>query len=169
MSSEMLPIMTTVFGSAFGATANVTAGNEVDRLARYNASVAEANARAKDFEAEDAIQRGYLDETTHRKDVKRFIGSQRVVLAAQGQDLTSGTAADLQADSAREGEYDALTVRANAARESWGYKMESYNFRTQAEDLRQQGKIAKKKGRNAAAQTILTDATDILYRKFGKS
>lgn len=169
MNNSMLPMMLTMFGSGFGATAQVRAGNSEADVANYNATVAEANARAADFSAGDAVERGYQDETTHRTAVKRLIGSQRVTLAAQGQDLSDGTALEIQEDTAREGTVDALTIRANAAREAWGYKMTAYNDRTQAEDLRKRAKIAKQGGRNAGIQTILTDASTILYQKFRKS
>lgn len=169
MNNSMLPMMLTMFGSGFGATAQVRAGNSQSDLAEYNAKVADANARFEDFSAKDALDRGYADETTHRLAVKRLIGAQRTSLAAQGQDLSSGTALELQQDTAMQGEKDALTVRANAARESWGYKKTAYNDRVQAEDQRMRAKIAKQAGRNAGIQTILTDASTILYQKFGKS
>lgn len=168
MNNSMIPMLVTMFGSGFGASAQVRAGNSEAGLATYNAKVADANARMEDFNAVDASQRGYADETTHRIGVKQFIGKQRTSLAAQGQDLSSGTALELQQDTALQGEKDALTIRANAARESWGYKKTAYNDRVQAEDLRMQAKIAKQRGRNAGVQTILTDASQLLYQKFGK-
>lgn len=169
MNNSMIPMVVSMFGAGFGATAQARAGNEQADLAEYNAKVAEANARVQDFNAEDATQRGYQDETNHRIATKKLIGAQRTSLAAQGQKLDSGTALDLQEDSARQGELDALTVRANAAREAWGYKTTAANDRNQAQDLRIRGQIAKRAGKNAAVQTILTDASQILYQKFGKN
>lgn len=165
--AHTLPIMMSLFGTAYSASASIRAGNAEADLANYNAGVAEANAQASDYRAKDAIERGAIDEATHRTQVKQLIGRQRTALAAQGQDLASGSALDVQVDTAKQAEPDALTIRANAAREAWGYKMTGFNERSQAVDLRAQGQIAKARGRNAAVQTILTDGTKLLYQKYG--
>lgn len=167
MNNSMIPMIAGMFGAGYTASAQVRAGNSEASLAEYNAKVADANARTADLNAVDAVERGYVDETNHRKAVKGFIGKQRASLAAQGQDLSTGSAVELQEDAAREGEKDALTVRSNAAREAWGYKMTGWNNRNLAADQRVRAKIAKQGGKNAAVQTILTDASQILYKKFG--
>lgn len=159
--------MTSAFGSGMSATASIRAGNAENALAKYNAQVAENNAKVADYSAQDAVERGAADETAHRIETKRLIGRQRVSLAAQGQDLGSGSAVEIQADTARQSEVDALEIRANAAREQWGYRVAASNARVQAQDQLAAGEIAKQKGKNAAFQTILTDASSLLYKKYG--
>lgn len=158
-----------MFGSGMSAAASIRAGNAENNLAKYNAQAAENNAKVQDFSAEDALQRGAVDETNHRLQTRQLIGKQRVTLAAQGQDLSSGSALDVQADTARQSEIDALTIRSNAAREAWGYRVAASNDRVQAQDQLVAGEIAKTKGRNAAFQTILTDSSNILYKKYGSN
>ena len=62
---------------------------------------------------------------------------------------------DFQGDPAAIGEQDALTIRANAARQAWGYKVEANNYRNE-------GRVAKATGRNAAAGTYLTTAANAM-------
>lgn len=156
------------FGSGFGAmsqlsgskktaVALVSAGKAQRQLADYNAEVAE-------MQANDALARGAEEEARHRVNVRRMVGSQRAGLAAQGVDISSGSALDIQADTAQMGELDALTIRANAAREAWGFKV-------QAVDLRQRGLIAEQTGyMNAEATRIAgkAGATSTLISGAGK-
>jgi hypothetical protein len=107
------------------------------QLAEYNAAVAEVQAR-------DAVARGAEHESKFRSGVRGIIGTQRAGIAAGNIDVGFGSAVDVQADSAFMGELDALTIRTNAAREAWGFKV-------QGEDLRRQAEIDRKAGRMQAA------------------
>jgi hypothetical protein len=111
--------------------------------------------------AVDAEQRGFADETRHRIDVRRMIGSQRARLAAQGQDLedADNSASAIISDTVELGELDAQTIRNNAAREAWG-------FRQQAADASARGELAMFAAKNEAKSykdqmkgTLLTGAT----------
>jgi hypothetical protein len=99
---------------------------------RYQQSMLDANARMADIRAEDAIARGETDAGIVRTRAKKMVGSQRVAMAAQGIDIGSGSAVDVQEDTARMGALDALTVKNNAWREAWGYKAEAASFRSQS-------------------------------------
>jgi len=142
-------------GAGFSASANRQAGKAQAALANYNAQVAE-------IQAEDAIDRGRIAENQQRINTRRMIGAQRAALAAQGIDINDAdsSAVDVQADTAYLGELDALTIRANAAREAWGY-------RVQAQDSRTRGAIAEAEGKNKAIGTLLTTGGSILYQRYG--
>lgn len=115
---------------------------------KANQELANANARIADIQADDALVRGREAEGIHRKRTKALIGSQRARFGAQGVDINDGSALDVQADAAYLGELDALTIRNNAAREAWGYKV-------QAEDYRARGRISRMEGAYGAAGTLL--------------
>lgn len=140
-------------GAGLSASNSRKAGKANQKLADYNAEVAE-------LQADDAILRGEQEEGVHRLKVKGLIGSQRVAFAAGGVDVNSGNAVDVQADTARFGELDALTIRTNAAREAWGY-------RVGASDMRARGQIAQQEGNAKAAGTILTAAGSYASSKYG--
>lgn len=143
------------FGAGFSAMGSLGAGKAQQQLANYNAQVAE-------MQAQDAIVRGRETEARHRTDVKRMIGSQRAGFAASGVDVNDGSAVDVQADTAALGELDALTIRTNAAREAWGYKI-------QAQDYAARGQIARAESTSKAVGTILSTAGSALYSKYGFS
>lgn len=168
MGGSAIATYFSVFGAAMTAKADVDAGNAQNDIAVSNSKIALANAATADFSAKDAVERGAADEATHRSQTKQLIGKQRVTLAAQGQDLTSGTGLDIQTDTARQSEIDALTIRANAAREAYGYKVQSYGSQVQAQDDLLQGQIAKAKGRNDAFSTIVTEGSQLIQQKYGK-
>lgn len=186
-----------------GAASSWGAGNAQKKLATYNAKVAENNATTaenlsdynakvyennallSDAQSEDAVARGEQAVTIQRKQTKGLIGTQRVAAAAAGIDVNDGSAVEVQADTARYGEMDAITIRTNAAREAWGYKVQAMNdrataqsarmqgksqannYRTQSADLTAQGQIAQAAGRNAAFGTILTGGADLLKNTYG--
>jgi hypothetical protein len=140
-------------GSGFSAMSSANAGKANQRLAEMNAQVAE-------IQAEDAIARGRVEEGIHRKKVRGMIGSQRAAFAAGGVDVNSGSALDVQADTAKFGEMDALTIRMTAAREAWGYKVG-------ATDMRARGELANYQGKQQAIGTIVSAAGSMAGQKYG--
>lgn len=124
----------------------IKAGNAAARVgtAQREASESQAdlsdfNAQVAELQAKDAIARGQDEEQRFRSRVRQAIGNQRADFAAGNIDVNSGSALDVQADSAFLGEMDALTIRTNAAREAWG-------FEVAAEDLHRRGQIQRKEG-----------------------
>lgn len=137
---------------AMGASSFISANNQAgaaEMSGAFTKQQSEFNAQMADLQAADAIRRGDKDATTLKKGAKQLIGSQRAGLAAQGIDVNSGSAADVQADTAGSAEVDALTIKNNAWREAFGYKV-------QALDARTKGNFAELAGRNEAKNTLLT-------------
>lgn len=144
---------------AMGAGAGMSAGGAY-ASGKAQKKLAEYNAQVADIQAEDAIARGRQEESRHRTDVRVLTGSQRAAWGASGADVNSGNAVDVQADTARMGELDALTIRANAAREAWGYKV-------QAQDMRARGTIAQREGTTKAIGTIVSSAGSYASNRWG--
>jgi hypothetical protein len=154
--------------SALGTTMNVVgqvkagraakkAGEESDAAARAQglaeqrsaydqAGLADYNAQVADLQATDAIDRGRDEESRFRTGVRGLIGSQRAGIAAGNVDVGFGSAVDVQADAAFLGEMDALTIRTNAAREAWGFKVQSEDYRRRAAITRKEGDYAAETG-----------------------
>lgn len=95
--------------------------------ASYLAQQSRQRQMIADQQAKDAIQRGQVAEQKQRDLTAQRIGTQQAALAAQGTDL-EGSPTDILGDTARAGEQDALTIRNNAAREAWGYKVQGAGF-----------------------------------------
>lgn len=130
------------------------------RSGKETKGIYDNNAQIADWQAQDALDRGVVNERISRRQTKQVIGSQRASLASQGVDINKGSALDVQADAAYLGELDALTIRNNAAKEAWGYKV-------QANDYRNKGKIAKREGMFGAFNTILGSAGSLLLSNYG--
>jgi hypothetical protein len=140
-------------GTAISAIGQIKAGNEAKRIGEFNAAASEARAV-------DALARGKEEEDRFRAGVRGLIGSQRSAFAAQGVVVSEGSAVDVQADTAYLGELDSLTVRNNAAREAWGYRVE-------AEEYRRGGEQAKRASRFGAASSILSTGSSLLVARYG--
>lgn len=114
----------------------VTGKNQRD----YAATLYDANAGIARLQAEDAITRGRQDENMSRIATKGLIGRQRAAMGAQGIDIGRDSAMDVQEDAAAMGELEALTIRNNAAREAWGYRVQAANLGSNASLQRKAGR-----------------------------
>lgn len=140
-------------GTAYSAYSKVSAGRDQQKMFERNAAFAE-------WQAEDALSRGKETEKRTRETTEQVIGAQRTSFAAQNVDVNKGSAMDVQADAAYLGELDALTVRNNAAKEAYGY-------RVQAGDYQQRGSYARREGEMGAINTILGAGGNLLLAKYG--
>lgn len=152
-TTTALLLGTTIAGAGVSAYGQVKAGRESKAAAEYNAQIA-------DTQAEDALVRGRDEESRFRQELKGLIGSQRAGFAAQNIDVGSGSAVDVQADAAYLGELDALTIRSNAAREAWGYKV-------QAQGQRTAGSEASRAAKFGAASTLLGTGGSLALSAYG--
>lgn len=129
-----------------------SASQQADAISKEGAAQQQLygfNERAAQLNASDAIARGNKDATTHEKSVMKLRGNQRASLAAQGIDPNSGSAADIIDETTTLGALDAMTIRGNAAREAWGYKM-------QAQEYNSKGQFVALETENKRRNTLLT-------------
>lgn len=117
--------------------------------ANYQEQVGRTNSQLSDIKAQDALQRGDEAATRNQVATRGLIGTQRADLAAQGIDVNSGSASDVQASSSGLGALDSLNIKNNAWREAWGYKVQGMNDTFQ-------GQFEAMSERNAASETLMT-------------
>ena len=120
----------------------------------FNASIYESNARIKEIMAADSIRRGKVEAKKAKQAANRLIGSQRVALGAQGIDVESGSALDIQEETAALGADDARVIENNAWREAWG-------LRASAVDYSGKAKFERITSKNKSKNTILTGGLTI--------
>lgn len=146
--------LTTAIGQRQQAGAVLASGGYNQRLAEWNAKLAERQAA-------DAIARGQTAAQRQGMATRQAIGAQRAALAANGVEVNDGSAVDVQSDTAALGALDALTIRNNAAREAWGYQAQASNYRQQGilTGLESQNQAAALK--NASYSTLLTGAANV--------
>lgn len=147
--------------------AQQSAANDAGDLSDYNAAVAE-------LQSADAIARGEEEEQRFRTRVRGAVGAQRAGFAASNIDVNFGTAVDVQADAAVLGELDALTIRNNAARESWGFKVQAENFRREGDISRKEGTAFAAAGRAnqsasrwQAGASLIGSSASLLEARYG--
>lgn len=134
--SEALAVGSLV--SAAGSAAAGVAGSLQQGQARqaafqYQVQVAENNRKYAEWQAQDAIARGQATEQAQRMKTNALQGQQIAAAAAAGIDVNSGTPAELRSDTQLLGELDAATIRNNAAREAYGYRVRATGFQSEAE------------------------------------
>jgi hypothetical protein len=128
--------------SAIGAAGQMRAGADAKETAALNAQIA-------GIQAQDSLSRGGVEEDRYRRQIAQIAGAQKSVVASRNVKAGTGTALDLLSDTAQIGEEDALTIRNESARESWGYRF-------QADESRRYGKSAYRNSQYAAGSTLLT-------------
>lgn len=117
--------------------------------AKSQRDLARFNERAEELRAEDARRRGVELAALSRGKTKKVRGSQRATLAASGVDVSTGSAADVQAETEDIGETEAITIKNNAMREAFG-------FETKGAATRLKGELAFRAGTSRATETFLT-------------
>lgn len=146
-------------GAGFSAVSSIMSSSaNADALraqGEHEKNVADFNEKIALIQSEDALYRGDKEATQLRKNAKRLVGSQRAALAAQGVNVDVGSAALVQEDTMDQAKIDEITIRNNAAREAWGYKV-------QARGYSMQGSFASMAGENAARSTALTGGINAL-------
>lgn len=156
-----------IYGAVQSARGQYKAGQAAGRAAESTGQQFDYNASIADLQAQDAEQRGIEEESRFRSQVRGLIGSQRAGFAGQNVSVGDGSAADVQADTARLGEIDARTIRANAQREAWGYQVQAEDLRQGATIARQGGAAARQAGNAAAANTLIGAGSSLLLARYG--
>ena len=112
-------------GTAVNSYAAYQQAQAQKNAAKYEAAIAQQNQRLASWQAQDARARGAIEEARYAREAGQLMGSQRAALAASGVDISSGSAADIQADTTRLADLDLAAIRANTEREAFGYQVEA--------------------------------------------
>jgi hypothetical protein len=133
----------------------VSQAKDTRNEASWSAAQLRTNASYSRMRAEDAKARGGASAMAAVVKARMTVGSQRAALAAQGIDISSGSALDVQVNTAELSDIDIMTIKNNAAREAWGYGV-------QAGDYDQQAKMAEQAGGNRSRNTLITGGLNML-------
>ena len=135
------------------AASSLAQGSAAARAAEsqgdFSRRQADENARLQELQADEIEKQGQQEASLFRRKARGLIGKQRAALAAQGIDVGTGTAADIQAETAEIAEQDASQIRINAIRQAFG-------VRTAAINTRSQGEFDQIAGRAAARNALIT-------------
>jgi hypothetical protein len=146
-----------LFSGGVGLAGSAMQSDALRRQGDYARQQGDANARLSDLQALESYRKGSKEAANIKQKAGQVLSSQRAALAAQGLDLGSGTAADVQQDTQELSTLDAEVARNNAWREAWGFKAKALDQRTQGE----QTQMAK---RNEASMKNIEGATTAFPR-----
>lgn len=114
----------------------ISAINQADEMrkeAEYSKRLARINQQRLEMMAEDAVKRGGKEAVEYGKKVKSVTGAQVAALAAQGIDVSFGSAASVIEETQITGTEEINKIRNNAFREALGYKLRGQEEMRQAE------------------------------------
>ena len=109
----------------------------------YKRHMLQINKEMAEFAIEDVMKRSEKTIKQTREKTRLLIGSHRAAMAAQGIDIGTGSAVDVQADTAALAAGDILTIRNNAYREAFGLRMQAYGYGAQSSMLGIQSQFAQ--------------------------
>lgn len=127
---------------AIGLAGSMMQAQGQTQNANFQSGMMKQNAMFKEQAAQETIAAGDTSADWQRVRTGQAVGTQRSVQAANGIDVNSGSAAQLQDDTAMLGELDALTIQNNAAREAYGYRVQAQQDRLNAVQTVQNGRTA---------------------------
>jgi len=116
-----------------GQQQSQTEAANIKKRADYQTRVANTNARLSEIQAGEAYRKGDENVQKISKLKTQVLGSQRAAFAAQGLEVGSGSAADIQAETEKYAELDIITAKNNAWKEAWGYKVSALQSTLQGE------------------------------------
>lgn len=112
-------------------------GSLMSGMGAYNqasaaADVAKNNARIAEYQAKDAEKRGEKDVLDMRRKADQFKGQQRVKLAANGLDISYGSAADQLDATDFFAQQNEAIIRSNARKEAWALRAQKGQYQAEA-------------------------------------
>lgn len=148
-----------ILGMGLNYSAQMKQRRAILRRAEFQRDMANLNSRFSMLSAESAIKKGYQSISNLRTQTNQLTGNQRLALAAQGIDIDSGSAKDIQEETRALSKRDELTIKSNAYKQALGFKIDAKNQRMQANiNMISARTDAKNITNNAAAQTMFSAA-----------
>lgn len=101
------------------------------------------NAKYAEFDAYQTEQYGAAEAASYEKQVNEVIGGQKVAYAAKNVDVTSGTAAAVQAETKATGFLNTLKIQEEA-------HMKALGFMREAQQIRYKGSVEQSQAEQSA-------------------
>ena len=135
--------VTSMAGTGLSVISQAQQGKEQQRWSEYNAAIAERDATAAKAVAEH-------EASQKRRDTERILGRQRALYGKAGVTM-EGSPLELMAETAAEGELDALMIERTG-------KLRGQRYGEEATLSRMRGASSRRAGYWGAGTTLLTGA-----------
>lgn len=120
----------------------------------FEEGTAKYNARVAENKAQETINVGVEEENIHREKTAQLLSQQKTQLGAAGVQLGGGSPLELQEQTERLGEVDALRIRKS-------YEGEAGSLMTQAKLTESQGEYAQTAAQNKSFGSLLSGASQM--------
>ena len=125
-------IASTVASTGMGVMSSIQQGKARQAQAEYQADVARQNQQLAEQQASAQRKEGYDNMVAKRQETAKLIGRQRAAAGASGATVDVGSSLDLQADTAAQGEIDALNIYNQASDKAYGTQLQGWGYGQQA-------------------------------------
>ena len=158
----------TLIGAGVSAFGSIESSDAASASASYQSQVAANNATIAGENAQYAKAAGEAQVTQSELKTAATIGAIKTNQAASGLDVNSGSNEDVQSSAKELGELDALTIRNSAAKQAYGYQVQSTSFTQQSQLSSAQSQQDLTAGMFGAGSSILGGASSATnnYAKF---
>jgi len=150
-----------IAGTAIAAYGAISQARASEKAAQYQAAVARNNQMIADQYAQSEIEKGKIEEQGKRMETAQRQSAIRAAVAGSGFDPTGETPLRLANDTGTLGELDALTIRNNAARAAYGYRVKGMNYMAEASLAEMRGKAAGEGGTLNAWSSVISGAAGV--------
>lgn len=103
----------------------ITSVNETKAQSQIAQSIARTNARISSYQADVAIEQGNEAAARYDSKVRQQVGAIKAAQGSSGVSVNSGSSALVRSSVETAGAIDVLTIKNNAARRAWGYRVEA--------------------------------------------
>jgi hypothetical protein len=148
-----------MLGAGVGALGQYQQAQGAKTAAKYNAAVADANAKVSEFKAQDAIDRAQTNAEDLGRRQAAMRGRQQATIAANGMDLSSQSAQSILDATDYYGLADQREASNAGSREAWGFRTQGANYQAEAQMQRNRASSISPLG--AAATSLLGSAGGI--------
>jgi hypothetical protein len=156
-------------GAASSAIGSYFSAATQKEVLKGQAAVADINARIAEQGAQSALYQGQQQVGALTLKAGQLKSSQRTAMAANGIDLGTGNAAEIQASTDIMREIDKNTLELNALMNAWGYRTQAMNLQNEALTKRATAGLISPFG--SAASSLLGSAGSVAssWYAFNKS
>lgn len=147
-----------LLGSGISTIGQVTSAEAQGKSALYQAEVAKNQAQIANTQAQQTAASGEQAASNASMQTRALVGAQQAAQSASGIDSTSGSALDVRASTAMLGEYNAMTIQSNAARQAYGYQTGAVSDLAQSQLYQAQARQAPVAGAIGGLSSLLSGA-----------
>ncbi|WP_298069395.1 hypothetical protein [uncultured Mailhella sp.] len=159
--STAIMLTATALSTAVGVGSAIQQGKVQKQQAEYQSAVARQNQQLAEQQADAERRQGYENMVTKRQETAKLIGRQRAAAGASGAAVDEGSNLDLQADTAAQGEMDAINAYNQGLDRAYNSEIQAQNYGNQASAFDMQGQNSERAGYLNAASAAVGGIADM--------